>query len=123
MAGVARPATPKPVAVTEIIETETSPVPPLFSVTVWVPFEPTVTFPKLTVVGVALNCGCVATTVPLNATGAELVPSELARAILPLAAPAVVPLSQIRKLALCPASSVMGMVIFDSVNSVFEKLA
>jgi hypothetical protein len=41
----------------------------------------------------------------------------------PLAAPAVVPFNQTTKLALCPASSVAGIDMLDSVNSLFEKLA
>ena len=61
-----------------------------------------------------------ARTVPDRATGEELVPSELVRVMLPLAAPAVVPFSQTRNDALCPAERARGIVRFEVANSLLD---
>ncbi|HUL16608.1 MAG TPA: hypothetical protein VLV88_11465 [Terriglobales bacterium] len=42
--------------------------------------------------------------------------------MLPLAAPAVLPFSQTKKFALCPAPKVVGMARLDVVNSLLERL-
>jgi hypothetical protein len=104
-------------------ETVRSADPGLLSVRFWVPFDPTVTFPKLTEAGLMLSCGVAAITVPLSATGDEITPSALVSVMLPVAAPTLFPFSQTRKLALCPALRLMGVVRFEVVNSLLEMAA
>jgi hypothetical protein len=61
--------------------------------------------------------------VPARLTTAGVVPAAPCNVKVPLALPAVVPLSHTEKLAPCPTAIDMGTVIPASVNWEFEKVA
>jgi hypothetical protein len=84
-------------------------VPPVFfNVSVWDELLPTVTFPKLMLVGFVLRAPA-STPVPESAT--FTVPMLVPKATLPLALPALVGAKRTLKFAPCPAARVKGTVM------------
>lgn len=90
VAGRLRPLTENPAPDAEVAEIVSAAVPVLLKVRDCEPVVPTATFPKLTVEGLTLNCGCAATPVPLSVMTRDGSEAVLVTVTLPLAVPAVV---------------------------------
>ena len=125
--GVVIPVTPNAAPETVITEIVRSAPPAFVSVTADVPVVPVVTFPKLTLVGLILNCGfAVTTTVPDNGTVAEDVTPPLAlkfRVRVPVTVPLLVPLNQTLAVAVFPAASDIGKVTPEMENCAADAVA
>ncbi len=106
--GRERPLTAKPAPLTLALETVTLPLPVLFRVAGWVLLPPTVTLPKLMLVGLTVSADVDATPVPLSATETGVLLALLTIEIVPVELPAVVGANFTLKVVLWPAGSVSG---------------
>ncbi len=82
--------------------------------------DPTVTLPKLTLVGLALSCKTAASPVPVKEMGIEASVALLAIVILPETLLAAVGLYAAVKLALAPGVKVMGTVNPETLTAATE---
>ena len=112
---------PAPDGVT--LEIVTLEFPPLVSVTFDEPVLPTLTLPKLRLVGLAFKREVAVAPVPLNARAVGELVALLARERLPDALPETAGAKATLKLALCPAATVMGKVRPLTENPVPERVS
>jgi hypothetical protein len=121
--GVVIPDTPNDVPLTVITEIVRS-APPLFVKVIGeVPVVEVVTFPKFTLAGEMLSCGCAASAVPVRGTDAvDVAPSELLKfsESEPEAFPLDVPVNHTVIVEVCPAAIVNGSVTPENENCVIE---
>src|SRR2546425_3321327 len=111
VSGAVRPLALKPLPETLICEMLTLELPELVRVTVCgVLWLPTVTFPKLRLVGLAVRRKVEVTPVPLNAMAEGELGASLTSERLPVTLPALVGAKATLKLVLCPALRVSGTV-------------
>jgi hypothetical protein len=106
--GVVRPLAVKPLPATASPETVTLELPELVRVTVLLLLLPTLTFPKLTLVGLAPSCTLTAAPLPLSGIVVGEVGALLTKARLPVALPVAVGAKLTVKVAELPGSTVSG---------------
>lgn len=109
VAGRLRPLTANPVPDADAAEIVSAAVPVLLNVTDCEPVVPTATFPKLTLEGLMLNCGCGVAPVPFSVMTRDGSDAVLVTVMLPLVAPAVVGAKVTVSAADCPPPSVAGV--------------
>lgn len=120
--GTLAPLMLNPVPEGDALVTVNAPVPALVSVTVCVPLLPTETFPKATLAGLIVSCGCVAVPDPLKAIESGELGALLTIEMLPVALPAEVGENLAVNDVLCPAFSVNGAVRPVMLNPVPDAL-
>jgi hypothetical protein len=113
----------KPVPLTVACEIVTLAFPVLVSVIACELFVPTATFPKATLLGLAVKVELAATPVPANTSACGEPAALSVNATLPGALPAAVGANCTVNEALCPATSVMGVVIPLTLKPVPETCA
>ena len=106
--GVVRPLAVKPLPATASCETVTLELPVLVRATVLLLLLPTLTFPKLTLVGLAPSCTLTAAPVPPSGITVGEVGALLTKARLPVALPVAVGAKFTVKVAELPGSTVSG---------------
>jgi hypothetical protein len=122
--GVVIPFTANKDPVTPIEEIVRFAVPVLFKTSPAVPFEPTVTVPKLIALGVTDSCGCAAVAAVAErfaTTGA--LPESPVTVSVPVILPAALASTATLKLLDWPTPSASGMFSPETLNCAFETLA
>lgn len=110
VSGVVIPLTLNPVPVIPTCDTDTLELPVFVIVSESVPILPTLTLPKLRLVGLAANAPGVTPVPDTGIVNVEFVAVEVT-VRLPLTAPAAVGINATVKVALCPPLSVNGVAI------------
>lgn len=118
VAGSVKPLAENPAPDADAAEIVNVAVPVLLNVTACEPVVPTATFPKPTVGGLTLNCGCGVAPVPLSAITRDGSEAVLVTVTLPLAVPVVVGAKVTVSDADCPPASVAGVETPLTLNTV-----
>jgi hypothetical protein len=121
--GVVIPLTPKPAPVVDMAETVRSDAPVFDIVKLEVPFEPTVTLPKLTVVLLREICWLEATPFADRFTTTGAVPVAPCTERVPFTAPFAVGVTLTERFPDCPGGSEIGKVIPLTLNWELETVA